>query len=105
MSEHTATPCDYCVDGHEFENADSEMLGDGNFPPFVVFNISKQENEPGEFATREDAEAAMVRIISFDAMREALAAIVAADRDTDTFLPSRLYDPARAALALAGGAK
>jgi hypothetical protein len=53
-----------CVDGCEFppdadgEN-DSAYVGDGRYPPFVVFDIEQQQNLPGEYATREAAEHVM----------------------------------------------
>jgi len=38
------------------------FLGDGQFPPFVVFDINLQQNIAGPFSTREDAEAARYAI-------------------------------------------
>lgn len=46
----------YCVDGREFDTEDSPYIGDGKFGPFVVFNIEEQDNEPGHYDTREEAQ-------------------------------------------------
>lgn len=46
----------YVVDGHEFPNDESSLLGDGGFPPFVVFDVEAQDNLPGTYATREAAQ-------------------------------------------------
>ncbi|MEY2153069.1 hypothetical protein AB7849_19345 [Rhodanobacter sp. 115] len=46
----------FVVDGHEFPNEESSFTGDGKYPPFVVFDIDRQENLPGEYATRGQAE-------------------------------------------------
>lgn len=46
----------FVVDGHEFENAESELMGDGKFPPFYVFDVSGQENINVEFSTRKLAQ-------------------------------------------------
>lgn len=46
----------YIVDGHEFRNDESNFVGDGRYPPFVIFDVDLQENLPGEFGTRAEAE-------------------------------------------------
>lgn len=46
----------YCVDGHQFDNPESDLLGDGGFAPFYVFDIAAQAYLPYQFATRADAE-------------------------------------------------
>lgn len=46
----------YIVDGHEFRNDESNYMSDGRYPPFVVFDVDLQENLPGEFGTRAEAE-------------------------------------------------
>lgn len=48
----------FVVDGHEFANEESAFTGDGQYPPFVVFDVAKQENLPGEYPTRGQAQAA-----------------------------------------------
>jgi len=53
-----------CVDGHEFANDDSDWIGDGQFPPFAVFDIDAQENLQPFYATRAQAEQAMTRILT-----------------------------------------
>lgn len=53
-----------CVDGHEFDDTESAWLGDGKFPPFAVFDIDAQENLPGRYPSRVEAECAMVCIQS-----------------------------------------
>lgn len=54
----------YCVDGHEFSSRNSEMLGDGKYPPFRIFDMQEQRNLPGEYRTREDAESIAVMLRS-----------------------------------------
>lgn len=49
----------YVVDGHEFENEESNMAGDGNFPPFRIFDTDKQDYVGPEYPTRAAAEAAL----------------------------------------------
>lgn len=46
----------FCVDGHEFENEESDMLGDGEFAPFMVFDIEKQDYCAGTYETRLAAQ-------------------------------------------------
>lgn len=46
----------YTVDGHEFRDEDSAFTGDGKYPPFVVFDVDRQENLPGEYGTRSEAD-------------------------------------------------
>ena len=46
----------YVVDGHEFNDPESSLLGDGNFPPFYVFDQTMQKNESGKYQTREEAQ-------------------------------------------------
>lgn len=46
----------YIVDGREFPNEESNYMADGRYPPFVVFDVDKQENLPGEYGTRDEAE-------------------------------------------------
>lgn len=46
----------YCVDGHETEDEESSLLGDGQYPPFYIFDIENQRNLPGTYRTRKDAE-------------------------------------------------
>lgn len=46
----------YCVDGHQFPNEESDLLGDGKHPPFRVFNIAAQDYEPGTYPTRKAAQ-------------------------------------------------
>ena len=54
------------VDGHEFPDSDypdgindSALLGDGQFPPFRIFDADAQDYLPGTYPTREEAEAAL----------------------------------------------
>lgn len=46
----------YIVDGHEAPNEESSFLADGQYPPFVIFDVDKQDNLPGEYGTRDEAE-------------------------------------------------
>lgn len=52
-----------CVDGHEFPDSESNWAGDGQFPPFAVFDIDAQTNLQPYYATRAQAEIAMQRIL------------------------------------------
>lgn len=53
----------YVVDGHEFEDVDSAWMGDGEFPPFAIFDTEKQDNLTPFYATRAEAEAALKKMI------------------------------------------
>lgn len=53
----------YVVDGHEFENPESDLLGDGQFPPFRILDIEAQDYLPGVYNTRAEAETAMQAVI------------------------------------------
>lgn len=44
------------VDGHEFDDSESAYAGDGQFPPFVIFDVDAQANLPGQWARREAAQ-------------------------------------------------
>lgn len=46
----------FCVDGHEFPDEESSLLGDGMFPPFRIFDVDKQDYVGQSFNIREDAE-------------------------------------------------
>jgi hypothetical protein len=48
----------YCVDGHTFADAESDLAGDGAFPPFRVFHIESQDYIGGTYTTREAAQRA-----------------------------------------------
>jgi len=49
----------YCVDGRMYRHPDADYGGDGKFPPFVIFDIEAQDNLPGHYRTREEAERVM----------------------------------------------
>lgn len=53
----------YAVDGavRPDDPDGPEFQGDGQFAPFVIFDIEAQENLPGHFATRAEAEQEMHR--------------------------------------------
>jgi hypothetical protein len=53
-----------CVDGHEFPDPESNWMGDGQFPPFAIFDIDAQENLQPYYLTRTQAETAMTRILA-----------------------------------------
>lgn len=59
-----------CVDGHEFPQEpgdaynESSWAGDGECPPFAVFDIDAQRNLLPFYETRAEAEAAMERILA-----------------------------------------
>lgn len=44
------------VDGHETEDPESPLIGDGEFPPFWVFDATAQRNVAGPFTDREGAQ-------------------------------------------------
>jgi hypothetical protein len=46
----------FCVDGHEFDNSDSPLAGDGAFAPFRVFDIPAQDYVPGTYPNRDLAQ-------------------------------------------------
>ena len=46
----------YCVDGHEHDHPDANLCGDGQYPPFMVFDIEGQDWLPGVYITREAAQ-------------------------------------------------
>lgn len=52
----------YHVDGHEHDDLDSPLTGDGKFGPFCVFDPDAQEWLPGTYATREEAQAEADRL-------------------------------------------
>lgn len=55
------------VDGSDGPDRDTSVfMGDGQFPPFVVFDAGEQCNLPGEYETRAEAEAALAAIQSKD---------------------------------------
>ncbi len=57
----------YCVDGHEFPNEDSEMLGEGAYPPFLIFDIEAQDYLPHPYPSRNEAESELRRLEDNDA--------------------------------------
>jgi hypothetical protein len=44
-----AYAADLCIDGLESDEEDAPYMGDGTYPPFVVFDIEAQENLPGRY--------------------------------------------------------
>jgi hypothetical protein len=47
----------FVVDGHESEDDDALLLGDGEYPPFLVFDTLRQQYVPGLHTSRAQAEA------------------------------------------------
>lgn len=45
------------VDGHMFDDSDSDLAGDGEFPPFRLFVANAQNYLSGTYTTREAAQA------------------------------------------------
>lgn len=45
----------FAVDGHEYEDSDSPLDGDGMFAPFYIFDIPAQSYLPVTFSDRSDA--------------------------------------------------
>lgn len=52
----------FIVDGRESEDPDANQAGDGQFPPFVIFDQIAQINIPGKYETREKAEEIVVAL-------------------------------------------
>ncbi len=46
----------FCVDGHEYDDPDSALAGDGEHAPFYVFDIDQQAYVTGPLPTKEAAE-------------------------------------------------
>jgi hypothetical protein len=46
---------------------DGTFQGDGQDPPFVIFDVDNQRNLPGEYPTRQRAEAAMTEMLKEEA--------------------------------------
>jgi hypothetical protein len=53
---------DHVVDGHESADTNSPLAGDGKFPPFRIFNLSKQDYLPGTYETRKAALEALTKL-------------------------------------------
>ena len=55
----------YCVDGAVYPNDENGPLfqGDGQYPPFVIFDIQGQKNLPGHYQTRGAAEEALSKLL------------------------------------------
>lgn len=50
------SPLPFTVDGHTHASPDSDLQGDGQFPPFYVFDQNNQKNIAGPFQSRNRAE-------------------------------------------------
>ena len=48
----------FVVGGHEFDDEDSNLAGDGNYPPFYIFDTARQQNLPGSYSRRDTAQLA-----------------------------------------------
>jgi hypothetical protein len=59
----------FIVDGHEFEDPESCLLGDGMHPPFMIFDQEEQRYIPARFSLRFEAET-IARLINTYAMKE-----------------------------------
>lgn len=86
----------YCVDGLEFDDPDAPYAGDGQFPPFVIFDIEKQENLPGEYDSRVEAEQVMRAMAEIPNMIQALKYAYAPYQGLDpnffSDMPRAMYD-------------
>ena len=54
---------------------DGTYQGDGELPPFVIYNVDKQENLPGYYPTRQNANLALQlemarRALTYDAQQD-----------------------------------
>lgn len=86
----------YVVDGHEFENADSNLMGDGTFPPFLIFNTDAQDHLPQTYQTRGAAEAALLKLNTFQVWGNYGAMEVScATGEVLAYTPDLDYDPAK----------
>lgn len=56
----------YAVDGAVYPDDENGPLfeGDGQYPPFVIFDIQAQENLPDRYPTREEAEKALALMLA-----------------------------------------
>jgi hypothetical protein len=52
----------YVVDGHESTDEESAWAGDGQFPPFAIFDTQEQRNLVPFYPTRKAAELAMKKL-------------------------------------------
>jgi hypothetical protein len=52
----------YVVDGHEFPNEDANLMGDGEYPPFLVFDVDAQDYVGGTYPTRDAAQVEATRL-------------------------------------------
>jgi hypothetical protein len=52
----------FVVDGHEFPNEESSLLGDGEYPPFWVFDVEEQEYLGVNHLTRAAAQEVADRV-------------------------------------------
>jgi hypothetical protein len=62
----------YVVDGHEAENEESNLAGDGEFPPFRVLDTDAQNYLPGTYKTRAEAETAAKRALAYKPLKDEL---------------------------------
>jgi hypothetical protein len=53
----------YVIDGHEFANEESDMLGDGTFPPFGIFDVEAQDYVLPFYQSRAAAEQALAALL------------------------------------------
>ena len=56
-------PIGLTVDGRLCPNEDSDFAGDGQYPPFVIFDVGAQDNLPAHYETRAEAEAALTALL------------------------------------------
>lgn len=52
----------YVIDGHEFLDGDGDMVGDGEFPPFEIFDTEAQNYVAPPYPTRQEAETALAAL-------------------------------------------
>lgn len=52
----------YIVDGHEYPDSDAQLVGDGQYAPYLVFDIEEQRHLGTEWPNRQSAEAEAKRL-------------------------------------------
>ena len=78
---------DFVIDGHLFDDPESELDSDGEFAPFMIFMPRLQRHLPERYDTRAEAEAGLARNLA-EAKSDRLNALGAAFMATRPELPA-----------------